>query len=144
MKVYLVATGCYSDYGIDAVFLDEKLAETFAERLRRAGHTAEVDERIVLDEIPEWQPCWIWSCTVRNGEVLASTPAPMDQGHWLTDGSTPDTARETHVSTHALGTSASMPGHTTAISISGAVREHVEKAYHDTVAAVRARHLGIG
>lgn len=85
MKVYLVATGCYSDYGIDAVFLDEKLAETFAERLRRAGHTAEVDERIVLDEIPEWQPCWIWSCTVRNGEVLASTPAPHGPGP-LVDG----------------------------------------------------------
>ena len=29
MKIYIVTSGCYSDYGIDAVFLDEKEAEKY-------------------------------------------------------------------------------------------------------------------
>ena len=29
MKVYVVTSGCYSDYGIDEIFLDKKLAELY-------------------------------------------------------------------------------------------------------------------
>lgn len=31
MEVYIVTTGCYSDYGIDKVFLDKEKAEHYAE-----------------------------------------------------------------------------------------------------------------
>lgn len=30
MKTYVVTSGCYSDYGIDAVFVDKKEAAKFA------------------------------------------------------------------------------------------------------------------
>ena len=30
MKIYVVTSGCYSDYGIDAVFVDKKEAAKFA------------------------------------------------------------------------------------------------------------------
>ena len=35
MKIYIVTSGCYSDYGIDAVFLDEKEAEKYIAEARR-------------------------------------------------------------------------------------------------------------
>lgn len=34
-KVYIVTTGEYSDYGIEAVFLDRALAERYVEQLRK-------------------------------------------------------------------------------------------------------------
>lgn len=43
MKVYVVTTGCYSDYGIDKVFTDRQKAEEYKEWLRDANEIEEYE-----------------------------------------------------------------------------------------------------
>lgn len=38
MKIYVVTSGCYSDYGIDAVFVDKKEAAKFAAVKNKSGN----------------------------------------------------------------------------------------------------------
>lgn len=56
-KVYIVTTGCYSDYGINRVFTSEQLAQEYAARCNVVGRTSDfefsrVEEYDIETELP--------------------------------------------------------------------------------------------
>jgi len=53
MLVYVVTTGCYSDYGIEAIFSSKEKAKELLERLERAEEDYPNIEEWTLDSIRE-------------------------------------------------------------------------------------------
>lgn len=68
MKVYIVTGGCYSDYHIDAVFLDKAQAEYYCALLKPDAHIEEydTDEHVIECQKPIFKE---WSVHFRNGEI---------------------------------------------------------------------------
>lgn len=69
MKVYIVTSGCYSDYHINAVFLDKAQAEYYCALHKLED--ADIEEYDTDDHVIECQkPIFKeWSVHFRNGEI---------------------------------------------------------------------------
>ena len=51
MKIYIVTSGCYSDYAIDAVFTNKKTAEVFADKIDGEVEIWETSPSNLMDRI---------------------------------------------------------------------------------------------
>ena len=51
MKVFIVTSGCYSDYAIDAVFTNEKTAEVYADKIDGEVEMWETSPSNLIDKI---------------------------------------------------------------------------------------------
>lgn len=53
MKIYIVTSGCYSDYGIDKVFTDKQKAEEYAEWLEDSNDVEEyeTDDNVSFEKL---------------------------------------------------------------------------------------------
>lgn len=51
MKVYITTTGSYSDYGIDKVFIDKKIADEYFEELKKTDQDANLEEWDTENEV---------------------------------------------------------------------------------------------
>ena len=51
MKVYIVTSGAYSDYRIDAVFTDDKTAKVFADKIDGEVEIWEISSSNLIDKI---------------------------------------------------------------------------------------------
>lgn len=86
--IYLVTSGCYSDYSIEAAFSSRELAEQFIGKLgSRALSDASITERIIDPEVPEpptdRKPFYVWMFadgTVHEVREQASHDV-SDDGH---------------------------------------------------------------
>lgn len=64
MTVYMVASGSYSDYQIEALFSTQEKADAFVERVDPNGGNMSVQE-MILDERQEDAPREVWHAYVR-------------------------------------------------------------------------------
>ena len=51
MKIYIVTSGCYSDYHIDTVFTNKKTAEVFADKIDGEAEAWETSPSDLIDKI---------------------------------------------------------------------------------------------
>lgn len=78
MKVYVVTSGSYSDYHINAVFTDQKMANAYVEQFNRG-------DRYDPADIEEWdadQPFPCWSADMNRYLVTAPDDDPEGDPHW--------------------------------------------------------------
>ncbi|KXP12193.1 hypothetical protein AXK57_19785 [Tsukamurella pulmonis] len=127
-EVYVVTSGCYSDYKIRRVFLDRDEAEKYVTAMNATAD----DWRACLiepwplgrprdDEDEGYRTAWEW--TPNDG-------FEEDYGAWGYD--VPDGARSHIVE--------SGPGR---VVVAGSSEEHVRKAIFDEVARIRAEQEGV-
>lgn len=77
MKIYIVTSGCYSDYGIDAVFLSKEKAEFYAKHCAIKEDYPEVEEYETSDNdiIVEEKVINYFSIKMDNhGEIISIEP----------------------------------------------------------------------
>lgn len=86
-KVYLVTSGSYSDYGVNAVFLDKAEAEQYAAELNKcAGHDdADVDEWDVgrPQDGKVLRQCWEARIDAKTGAMPANEEFAPNFPGWM-------------------------------------------------------------
>lgn len=84
MKVYLVTSGCYSDYGVVGAFSTKELAETFLNGAEDKGYGYRIED-YDLDNQTEcirryWECCILLDSSTRTDCFIYGEPGPFLAG----------------------------------------------------------------
>lgn len=133
--VYLVTSGEYSDYCVDAVYLDKEQAELHVERGNATEKYADyaLEEWELSDKAPEIYPHFSHSAYVHKDGHL--TYEHVDGGGRLASEPTELTVGFNEEYYRRWGTE---PWHSTPLNVYGPDEESVEKAFADKLAEIRS------